>query len=1052
MNEPEEHFSSKRPPDIKTTDKALPRKTRNLSDDSLSDDLKEIIKDDTQAIEDDTESINTKNMTFFQMIQARFDLPKDISESEACDLLYHKLKSNNKNREKILKLKTTIHQLQNELSSILSQKGGKKIKGDQIPETMDYLASSNAILQKNEEKLTNKISSLQNKLHTIKMQKQEIEDQKENLKYQFESVKNENEELQNRIKLLQTTQIPPKPEEDSQVTQKLMTMISELSVQYQTQADELSDGAKHRNELVKVIQQQEQLIHSLELKTEEAKHEQDNAQVLNTKQISEDNIFRNLVDIVTESSSPVIDTVVQIAQSAIMVPEEKVSRIMHAFVDRIKELELKSQEVVIKQPEEDSTNKILITAMHNQLHFLEKLINSDENRHWMFDDTSDDAKQSLMEQAARLQSFLTEHTIGLIEDWSMFDLIDLNADPLTISNNIKAFLEQFADIRTKEGKLLLAILRQAIVAANVLRRFAFEARNQCALQVKEIKILHRELHSAQSEYASQLDNQVTMLHDQLDEEIEKREQAEDTIQNITNYLKSAAEKSATPEILDCIDQFQYQYDAIDEDTYKESLEKQLSLALSDLTDTKAELSEIKEAASKEVTEIFAESQGIKTDAESMIQSQTIELKQSKSRIDDLEKELENLETSLVQSQEKYQEATQEIEKTKQMHEEQMQNMVEELEQLKDKMNYKLEKRTQLLLETEKERRQKLTLKIKQLRNELEDKDEEISDRERKIVNLQKIIENSQREQKRKSQSSVETESALQNTITILKGQVRELSTKLLSLEMDNKLLNSKIKAQESKAERDLAALESRYSIKKFSQESEIQMKIDNFKSEVEQQKQKFLMQICQEFKDFVDFSKPLNEQYIFQMLQSVKSHIRSKSIIQESPNKIMKELQQILQAQSIHDIPQIVNQLLDDLQDAKEAVERTKKEMKQEDSGNWENWARRLYISVTDGSPGILTIPALKLVLEEAIYVSAGHREIQRRIESLREQKKFLLSGYMNIRSGNINRISPIIIAVSSIFRMQKFSGHMPSDLSFMRVETAPFSVDNDYSDTDDSY
>lgn len=108
----------------------------------------------------------------------------------------------------------------------------------------------------------------------------------------------------------------------------------------------------------------------------------------------------------------------------------------------------------------------------------------------------------------------------------------------------------------------------------------------------------------------------------------------------------------------------------------------------------------------------------------------------------------------------------------------------------------------------------------------------------------------------------------------------------------------------------------------------------------------------------------------------------------------------------------------------------------------WNRWARNLYVSLTDGDVSCHNARSLRNCLGEQILASIQSRHIVSKLESLRAQKKALLSDkcslFMNCDNNyeggkitKVERIGTLIALVTSIFRVMRRSGIYLTDLSF---------------------
>ena len=97
----------------------------------------------------------------------------------------------------------------------------------------------------------------------------------------------------------------------------------------------------------------------------------------------------------------------------------------------------------------------------------------------------------------------------------------------------------------------------------------------------------------------------------------------------------------------------------------------------------------------------------------------------------------------------------------------------------------------------------------------------------------------------------------------------------------------------------------------------------------------------------------------------------------------------------------------------------------------WEEWARRIYLNISENTSIVPTTANVKKAIEEAIGIGSKNSQDERKIESLITQKNILLKqkGISDIFKKNLTKkgqtskiasIRPLILVLTSMNRIQK--------------------------------
>lgn len=93
----------------------------------------------------------------------------------------------------------------------------------------------------------------------------------------------------------------------------------------------------------------------------------------------------------------------------------------------------------------------------------------------------------------------------------------------------------------------------------------------------------------------------------------------------------------------------------------------------------------------------------------------------------------------------------------------------------------------------------------------------------------------------------------------------------------------------------------------------------------------------------------------------------------------------------------------------------------------WDHWARDLFSNINDGELANQSAQELRYVLGEMIIASIGHRRLVRRLDSLRFQKKALLTLDLNVRTNPKPCMRGVLATVMASVRLMRRTGNFSS-------------------------
>ncbi|OHT07925.1 hypothetical protein TRFO_05040 [Tritrichomonas foetus] len=104
----------------------------------------------------------------------------------------------------------------------------------------------------------------------------------------------------------------------------------------------------------------------------------------------------------------------------------------------------------------------------------------------------------------------------------------------------------------------------------------------------------------------------------------------------------------------------------------------------------------------------------------------------------------------------------------------------------------------------------------------------------------------------------------------------------------------------------------------------------------------------------------------------------------------------------------------------------------QDELNKWISWARSIHRHITDGQVGPHSVDDLKYVLEESLMAAIGHRNVLRKLDIIRREKKILNSPMARkciekVPTQNRPSIRPVILALMWTRRLQIFGSYLTS-------------------------
>ena len=1000
---------------------------------------------DENSVENLCDSIRKKfgrevnSLAFVNRIAAVLRLPEDSTEDEIVAHLQSIQEDATGAEDEAEELKGTIWGLKKQL---------KKMKND---------TSNDEKTKKSLEKLKKANARLEDRLNEVETEKKELEEKCRILEAKVDTCVQEKAEVEERMITLRSQAMKTDP--GMKDLEKIMLLAEQLKRQFENQSEELMDEARSRKQLVEIVGKQTALSKLYEEEIRKLTRELSNAR----QTIQIDSEQRALQ---SQSSSFQEEDMRALLMDIAAYAPPKLGELLNACMNEHRDADLlllveKMFEVVINEAKSDDENELLaqktkaeersqrlMEVLDGELKFMEKLVESEEQRKTLIPGDHQNSRDVLMMEAVRLHKFMEEFCSGIIEDHSVFKVLKINQDPMELRTELQNFLDRYKTIETSEGEELFLLLRQAFVVIAVLMSFANEARNQCSVQMKEIRLLRQDLMSTRNNCEREIDDKVMELHEELDNEAARREAAEAVVEKVTAILKDNVAKSGSiPEILTCIDTLEdFTGRGTSQAKYEKSLEKQLADALTELSQAQSDLSDLKEQASTEISQMHERSEGIQEETKAVLDGKNAEIQDARLEIMTLRHSVKELKEELKMSQAENQAQSKKLSELKASYAKRNSEMQQEFLALKQKMEEVLEETEQDISAREKEKRKVLKEKLRKAKDKSQSLSSLLEEKEQKLKSANSLNSQLMAEKREKAQASRDMENEYQQSLSAMREQLRQATAKQMSAELENKVLNSRLKSMEEKSIRNRSVLESQSSLNKFSFETELHSQTESMRDQFLDERNKFLIDITHNLASFwtPSTSGPLDEKVVLKGVKATVEMLKQAQREKTTLEKEQRDLKRILKCPKGVNPVEVASQLSEHLRVASAKLERFNSEMqsmprlqsktKIEDTGKeWEEWARNLYYLVTDGLPNILPVSAIRASIEEAALASMG-KDVSKKLESLRTQKQLLLRTSFPGKATQKITMRRLILAIMGVQRMAK----TVADISFERIDSLP--------------
>ena len=858
-----------------------------------------------------------------------------------------------------------------------------------------------------------------------------------------------------------------------QEKQKLLSLFEDLTQQFEQQTSEIEEQSKFRMTLISAIQRLAMVNRQLETHLDHAQSQYSEVMAQNEslvqkvralerkpeKEVVDESLLNSILDAMEDASESSRKKIEDICQDKTHPVKERVVNIVKSLLEQNVE--------TVKTDESEELqdlrmhNEDLISAVCSQLRFIEHLANSGEIQSWMFTNESlDNVRGNLLTQCARIESFLKENAIDLVQDVNLFDYLQIDTDPMHLQRNLQNYFTKYESPQTQEGKELLIMLMQAVTANQVLKKYSSEARARCVHQARELKSVRKELEIAKA--TAKVNYNERMREVKLQQERVRKEEdtLKDTKMKILEILKSCIASGSTnfTEVMRCIDALNTEgLPDLEEAQYTKQLEEKCIGTVRQFEQMKSEYNEMLKATKTELAALHKEMQEIEQSSAKKIAEQEDAMEKLRKEVAAKNKEVENAKASLHQTQKKYDELKQQHNSSDETFQQQLDDLRREYGGIVKSLTRKLRSVERGVEETMKSsmmegqsHRSALKKQLSKANSELSEtkaeKDTAVSNLEKQIVSLQQEL------------SFVKDKEACQTgTIEKLQAELKEAKSKVSNMAVEQKMLKTKLIGKDEMLRREKSQYESQLKLQIFAIESDSQSKVDAIKNEYTKQIHDFMVRVCRLFEDMIDTSAPINQQAVEDLLGRVRERLSLLDNTMFAGEQAQMELQTIRQllgapkqmklSAEITNLMKTIKQSASDIEALNSENKTMKKElsearsvMNQElASREWEQWARRLYSVVAGGFFQAKRPEDIRHSIEETVFAAIGSNTVCKRLDCLRAEKKILLSGLLAAPAQDTpTSIIHVIRVLIALRRLQRLAGHICSSMSFPKVDDGP--------------
>lgn len=846
-----------------------------------------------------------------------------------------------------------------------------------------------------------KVSELQRINESLKILNQRLtldnEDLKAKLTNQAESVNQwELEAKQTQVDALQTAltqlaeQLSDQTEEIAEYNEQKNVLMTTLSSQ-RVMADQMEKLLRDRERVIGEHKKELQLL-KIELEKKEQEKEDAMEAIDDAIGLIRDFAINNMTEARAHDISKILD---RGDTAAIVSAFEYVNKLfMNARSEDVQEL----CGTIGEQ------NKRLLGYLQSQNDYLISVA-GDESIH-------SDLRKEIIQACSEVDTFLQENASGLVAEFNVFNVFGLSVQANEMAYQLSQFFQKFDETLSPDANELMVVLRHAVSMNLILKQFDSILKDQCEYQVNEMTRMRNEL--ADLRELASYENEATIAD--LTTEVNELKTELDAVkaQSIQLQQPIQATKADKRGKLD-------EKKELEEALVKS--QKAQRLLKKKLVSSETELESLRDECAKlqtRINDILSTTKDLQSQKDAL-EKYTSELKQvillEKEKNEELNRELklnvESVKTELEDVKREYSERVNAQDR----------NWRIEVQKLKDQHKERLAKvQNEAIVLTE--RLETLKTHYNQIITDMKEKNAEA-----------------------RSAEKASTDKLRQVELTL-----KETKSTMSQLNIENKMLKLQLDSLKEKAKRDQIQASNQVRARQISIQSEIEDKANALKAEHDREMHSFFAAICDRFRDFVVFDKPITREHVDSILDKVAASC-SKSLdferrFQNTQTELDK-LRTILKVKNKISITSAVDHLISDNERLSAQNQKLQTELDEYGSAiiaarsannqakevkEWSQWARRL-LSLTSSALQVgRSDKQVRQSLEEFLLPSLTTRCcVSWKLDSLRLQKSLLQSDALSILPASIKRpssIRPVLAAFAALHRMQKLSGHLHPTLS----------------------
>lgn len=1043
------------------------------------------------------ESLQTKyNTVINELMDAHKQNDELLKENSEIEKDYQSLRAQyNSAVQQIKQNENVINGLNAQLQSLRKELNSRIGDSEKADHQLLVTDTEKQVVQMQYEELQNIAQKRKMKINDLKAMNSKLQDDNKSiskknatLNMELQKLEFENGELQRNLQNIQNDKanLDALQAKDRQIS-KLQKAMDLISANLESTNSELTEENAKRTQMQSVVQKQNEIIAMLEKQLDSALIDKKNLeeqkislenencelnQIKTTKECTHIEVARAVLNYIKDEL-PLTNLSIQLEGILTQSGTTTTEKVVSAFATLLNS-SLCSNAFTIKMEQYNADmeslkeqNTRLVNYVANMVQFIDHVSNSSEIQEWLLSHAMpEDFRTKLAAQAARVEAYLQANK--LLEGQQ--DLCDSFAHfPAFIDKKLNK-----VDIFKSADAEALVLLEQFSLANSILTKYASELQNRSLLLMAEMRQLRDEMADSEASTKDEIESKTHELEYQISCLEHEKEELQRRISNAKEELRKPDENNHNSLKL-----LQILNDTIEDDSemspddyyseqerYTQRLEQNI-IDLNEIIQKKdEEKKNDEEKYENEINELKSQLEKLNQENNSLSDKLSKGEKLYAEQIDELHSEIDTLQAT----NEKYSDeisklkelVAEELEHNKQLidaHEDSMKELQEEIEErhkaelmkvgdeidkLHNLINKKEEETTELIKQARQQCKEEVA-KANKEREEAEKHSDEITQNYEVLVNnlKQKLDEMRQNED-----SSTKINSDLQKAN-------KELSDQLAEIRVDFKMLAMKYKSLEEKGKREKQASQAQVQMSLMANEAALKKKMSEAENAARESFRNFLINVCEKFSSFVDFSKPIDEVSVNELLDRVSSEIDNKTASGNTASRKLSEYSDAQALLGINDNDSIVKAISNCLEKCHEyenirgSIEVEHTEVKDliskvstqaasaDESQDWMDWAIHLHGVISDSYALTKKPSELRFAIGEAVMSSLGKKRMWRHMEILRSEKAIFANGLDRQKIVNPRpTMSTLIAVLAALRRVQKMSGHMHSPIGLPHADT----------------